>query len=50
MKEVIQAPNSGFCFGVKKAIETAEKAAKGGSDINTCGMLIHNSRVVEDLK
>lgn len=50
MKEVIQAPNSGFCFGVKKAIETAEDAAKGGSDINTCGMLIHNSRVVEDLK
>ena len=48
--DIIKAPKSGFCFGVKKAIETAENAAKNGGEINSCGMLIHNSRVAEDLK
>lgn len=41
--DIIKAPKSGFCFGVKKAIETAENAAKNGGEINSCGMLIHNS-------
>lgn len=50
MKEIIKAPNSGFCFGVKKAIEIVENTAGTGEDINTCGMIIHNSRVTDDLR
>ena len=30
MKEIIRADHSGFCFGVKAAIEKAEKAAEEG--------------------
>ena len=28
MKEIRRAENAGFCFGVKQAIEKAEKAAE----------------------
>lgn len=53
MKEIIRAPHSGFCFGVKQAIEkalaAADNVASGEREINTCGMLIHNSMVKEEL-
>ena len=48
-REVIRAEHSGFCFGVENAIATAEKMAEEGGKVFTCGMLIHNSRVTEDL-
>ncbi len=51
MKEVRRAENAGFCFGVKQAIEKAEKAAEeSGGKIYSMGSLIHNERVTEDLK
>lgn len=46
-KEVILAPHSGFCFGVKRAIGIAQNEAAGAY---TCGPLIHNKRVTEDLR
>lgn len=55
MKEVLLAENSGFCFGVKQAIEKTEEQIKikekGGisGNIYTCGPLIHNRLVTEDL-
>lgn len=49
MKEIIVAPHSGFCFGVRQAIEQA-MAVDTNKDVNTCGMLIHNSHVAEQLK
>ncbi|MEG0391612.1 MAG: bifunctional 4-hydroxy-3-methylbut-2-enyl diphosphate reductase/30S ribosomal protein S1 [Anaerovoracaceae bacterium] len=49
MKTIIRAPHSGFCFGVKQAIEKAV-AVKSEKEINTCGPLIHNKRVIEKLK
>ncbi|MCQ2550768.1 MAG: bifunctional 4-hydroxy-3-methylbut-2-enyl diphosphate reductase/30S ribosomal protein S1 [Clostridia bacterium] len=50
--EVILAENSGFCFGVKQAINLAEKQAEvnRGKRIFTCGPLIHNSMVTGQLK
>ncbi len=45
------APNSGFCFGVRKAVETAMMAAKDfqGRQIYTYGPIIHNHQVTEYL-
>ena len=54
MKEIIRAENAGFCFGVRQAIEKAEKAAenasKDGKRIFSMGSLIHNERVTGDLE
>ncbi len=52
MAETIRAKNSGFCFGVKRAMEkTEEQITKNtGKKIFTCGPLIHNPNVIEDLK
>lgn len=45
------ASHSGFCFGVKKAVETALKAAEdfGDRKIYTYGPIIHNRQVTEYL-
>ncbi len=52
--EIIRADNSGFCFGVKKAMEITERqlANRGGGDesrIFTFGPLIHNKAVTDSL-
>lgn len=45
------AKNSGFCFGVRRAYDTAKKLADGGDKkIFTVGRLIHNDAVVADLE
>ena len=43
---------SGFCFGVKKAIEIAKKAKNENKDrqIYIIGSLVHNEDVIEDLE
>lgn len=51
MREIFRAPDSGFCFGVKRAINMAEKeAAKNKEKIYSFGPLIHNSMVTDDLE
>ena len=52
MKEITRAEHSGFCFGVKRAIDTAEKliSEAGGKTIYSKGQLIHNSDVTDDLE
>ena len=51
MREIIRAENAGFCFGVRQAIETAERAAEESSEeIYSVGSLIHNERVTGDLE
>lgn len=51
MKEIVRAENAGFCFGVKQAIEKAEKAAESSRGrIFSMGSLIHNERVTKDLE
>lgn len=44
------AKNAGFCFGVKRAIKLAKKLAESGKPVYTYGEIIHNERVVEELK
>ena len=44
------AKNSGFCFGVKRAINLALEAAKNHDKIVTLGSIIHNPQMVAKLK
>lgn len=49
--EIIVAKKAGFCFGVKRAVDTTFKLAEeGGDGIFTFGPLIHNPQVVDKLK
>lgn len=50
--EVIVAETAGFCFGVKRAVETVYKQIGQEHDgpIFTYGPIIHNEEVVEDLQ
>ena len=50
--EIILAEAAGFCFGVKRAVETALKSAESnsGAPIKTLGPLIHNPQVVKELE
>ncbi|MCK5052235.1 MAG: 4-hydroxy-3-methylbut-2-enyl diphosphate reductase [Candidatus Cloacimonetes bacterium] len=44
------ARNSGFCFGVKRAIKVALKTSKGNHEIVTLGPIIHNPQMVAKLE
>ena len=52
--EVILAKKAGFCFGVKRAVDTAfteaKKAREKGLTVYTFGDIIHNEIVINDLK
>lgn len=49
--EIIRATNSGFCFGVKQAIDRAiSEAEKSHKEIYSYGSLIHNKMVTDDLQ
>ena len=40
------AKNAGFCFGVSRAVELVEEAAKSGKTVSTLGPIIHNRHQV----
>jgi 4-hydroxy-3-methylbut-2-enyl diphosphate reductase len=40
---------SGFCFGVKNAVEIAEKALKEGKKVYSLGPIVHNDMEVNRL-
>lgn len=46
--KVILAAKAGFCFGVKRALEMAERTGKSSETVSL-GPLIHNQQVVERL-
>ena len=48
---VVRARHAGFCFGVRRAIEAAERVAREGgcAPVRTDGPLIHNAREVARL-
>lgn len=49
--KVVTAKNAGFCFGVRRAVDTVlELRSKTDKNIYTVGELIHNSIFVERLK
>ncbi|GAB6278562.1 MAG: 4-hydroxy-3-methylbut-2-enyl diphosphate reductase [Lentimicrobium sp.] len=48
--KVIIDPDSGFCFGVIKAVETAEQTLKGGEQLYGLGEMVHNEAELERLE
>ena len=50
--KITTAKTAGFCFGVKRAVETVYKQVKECQDkkIYTYGPIIHNEEVVKDMK
>ncbi|MGP1348936.1 MAG: 4-hydroxy-3-methylbut-2-enyl diphosphate reductase [Stomatobaculum sp.] len=51
MQSVKMARSAGFCFGVRKAVETVyREAEQAEAPVYTYGPIIHNEEVVRDLK
>ncbi|MGM0411478.1 MAG: 4-hydroxy-3-methylbut-2-enyl diphosphate reductase, partial [Bacillota bacterium] len=52
MLEIITAEESGFCFGVQRAVDIAIESAnnKENENVYTLGPIIHNPQVVEKLE
>ena len=48
--EVVLAESAGFCFGVKRAVETVYEQVNMGKIIYTFGPIVHNEEVVKDLE
>ncbi|MCL2764598.1 MAG: 4-hydroxy-3-methylbut-2-enyl diphosphate reductase [Treponema sp.] len=48
--KVIRADVLGFCMGVQRAVNLASAEAKKGFNVYTLGPMIHNPRVLADLK
>lgn len=49
--KVIKAKTAGFCFGVKRAVDTVyEQVNTCSGPIYTYGPIIHNEEVVKDLE
>ena len=44
--KVITAKSAGFCFGVKRAVDTVYEEINRGGKIYTYGEIIHNEEVV----
>ena len=47
---VIQAKSAGFCYGVRRAVEMAEKTARENGGCVMRGSIIHNANVVAQLE
>lgn len=50
MKELLTAESAGFCFGVQRSVELAEKALADGGTVYCLGELIHNRGEVQRLE
>jgi 4-hydroxy-3-methylbut-2-enyl diphosphate reductase len=46
---VEKAAKTGFCFGVKRAVDTLERVAREHGPIATLGAIVHNQQVIERL-
>ena len=48
--EVVTAKSAGFCFGVRRAVDTVYELSSSEKRIYTYGPIIHNETVVDDLR
>ncbi|MEG1613978.1 MAG: 4-hydroxy-3-methylbut-2-enyl diphosphate reductase, partial [Oscillospiraceae bacterium] len=48
--EIIVAKTSGFCFGVRRAINTVVESLEHNDNVYTLGPIVHNNSVVEYLE
>ena len=44
--KVMQASSAGFCYGVNRAVDLVEQAARGGKPTVTYGPIAHNRHLV----
>ena len=49
VQEVRIAKRTGFCYGVREAIDKAKESAAAGKLTHTLGQVVHNEGVVRDL-
>jgi (E)-4-hydroxy-3-methyl-but-2-enyl pyrophosphate reductase len=50
VQEVRIAKRTGFCYGVREAIDKAKEASAAGKQTHTLGQVVHNEGVVRDLQ
>ncbi|MGK2851590.1 MAG: 4-hydroxy-3-methylbut-2-enyl diphosphate reductase [Candidatus Limnocylindrales bacterium] len=50
VEEVRIARRTGFCYGVREAIDKAKEASAAGKSTHTLGQVVHNEGVVNDLQ
>ncbi|MDD6174449.1 MAG: bifunctional 4-hydroxy-3-methylbut-2-enyl diphosphate reductase/30S ribosomal protein S1 [Firmicutes bacterium] len=48
--EITLAKSAGFCFGVRRAVETVERLLREGRTVCTLGPIIHNPQLVAELE
>src|SRR6188508_801948 len=50
VEDVRIAKRTGFCYGVREAIDKAKESAAAGKSTHTLGQVVHNEGVVRDLQ
>jgi 4-hydroxy-3-methylbut-2-enyl diphosphate reductase len=50
VEEVRIAKRTGFCYGVREAIDKAKESASAGKATHTLGQVVHNEGVIRDLQ
>jgi (E)-4-hydroxy-3-methyl-but-2-enyl pyrophosphate reductase len=50
VQEVRIAKRTGFCYGVREAIDKAKEASAAGKTTHTLGQVVHNEGVIADLQ
>ncbi len=50
VQEVRIARRTGFCYGVREAIDKAKEASAAGKSTHTLGQVVHNEGVIDDLQ
>ncbi len=50
VREITIARRTGFCYGVREAIDKAKASAAAGKATHTLGQVVHNEGVVRDLQ
>ena len=50
VQDVRIAKRTGFCYGVREAIDKAKEAAAAGKATHTLGQVVHNEGVIRDLE
>src|SRR3954466_13073680 len=50
VEDVRIAKRTGFCYGVREAIDKAKEASAAGKATHTLGQVVHNEGVVQDLQ
>src|SRR5512142_3413015 len=50
VREVRIARRTGFCYGVREAIDKAKESAAAGKKTHTLGQVVHNEGVIAELQ